>query len=430
MIDKERYTVTMKQQVKFLHTADFHLGSSFRGLRALSETWARRLLSAIADSFNKVIDIAIDQEVDFVVIAGDVFDGTQTSYADYLCFQNGLERLHEEGIDAYISCGNHDPLSSWQKDFSQLPANTILFPSDKPGFFVFEKNGHALVTLCGRSYATKNWPAEEDISEGISRTQAQEATGIETPFAIGVIHSGFTLDRGYSPTDPAKLMRADMDYWALGHIHEPYKYPSEDPSIVFPGCIQGRDINEQDEKGVFVVTLEEGKKRTFSFFPTAGVVWKRLEVDIKECATVSEVGSRIVQMMVNAASASGCEEVCARVTLTGVGDLKRTLSCPGVIEDLRKNINDTYPLFYCDAIVDKSHMPLDRNALKKEGLFPAVFMEAARNQKQAPELAHRAIQEEFLEKGISLTLYDDKNIDLLLAEAEDFVLELLEQGDF
>ena len=69
----------MPKRVTFIHAADLHLGAPFRGLRALSDTWADRLLSAIPESYDRVIEAAVENNVDFVVIAGDIFDSARAS---------------------------------------------------------------------------------------------------------------------------------------------------------------------------------------------------------------------------------------------------------------------------------------------------------------------------------------------------------------
>ena len=71
----------MPEHVTFIHAADLHLGAPFRGLRALSDAWAARLLSALAEAYDRVIDAAIARDADFVVMAGDVFDTARPSTA-------------------------------------------------------------------------------------------------------------------------------------------------------------------------------------------------------------------------------------------------------------------------------------------------------------------------------------------------------------
>lgn len=70
--------------VTFIHAADLHLGAPFKGLRTIAPAWADILLEAIPEAFRKIIDTALDQQVDFVVFAGDIFDNSHPSYADFL----------------------------------------------------------------------------------------------------------------------------------------------------------------------------------------------------------------------------------------------------------------------------------------------------------------------------------------------------------
>lgn len=102
----------MARKITFVHTSDLHLGAPFRGMRAISERWANRLSEAIPNAYAKVVETALERNVDFVVIAGDVFDNSHASFSDYRCFFEGLEKLTEAGIPVYLCTGNHDPYSS------------------------------------------------------------------------------------------------------------------------------------------------------------------------------------------------------------------------------------------------------------------------------------------------------------------------------
>lgn len=419
----------MSKQITFIHAADLHFGAAFRGLRALSESWAKRMLASIPESYDRVIDAALTNEVDFVVISGDIFDSARASYADYLHFFKGLQKLDEQGIPVYLVTGNHDPFTSWQQDFFNFPPNTTMFPADKPGFAVFEKEGRPSVLVAGRGYYSQAWPKDEDISEGISREEAIRHTGIEAPFAVGVIHTGLNLDPDKAPTDPNELMRRGMDYWALGHIHMKYAIPAENPQVVFSGCIQGRDIMETGERGIFKVTLTEGAPNRLEFIPTAGVVWQRMDVDIAGCGSLGEVADRIVSELFHENSRSHCEEMVVRITLRGMTDLHKVLGKPGVIEDLRKGINDSYPVFFCDSLIDKTVRPHEREVLKKEGLFPAVFLQIADSFSSVSDDQIAYLQDEFLQRNQVLPRRCERNIEELSKEAENLILDLLDRGD-
>lgn len=420
----------MPKRVTFIHAADLHLGAPFRGLRALSDAWADRLLRAIPESYDRVIEAALDNEVDFVVMPGDIFDSARASYADYLHFFEGLRRLEKAGIPAYLCTGNHDPYTSWKQDFFAFPSNTIMFPADKPGFAVYERDGEPLVLLGGRGYYNQTWPFDRDIAEGITRTAAEEATGAqEAPFAVGVLHTGLDLDRTKAPTDPAALMRAGMDYWALGHIHKRYFYPESNPTLVFSGCIQGRDINETGERGVCKVTLTEGAPNSIEFIPTASVVWQKMRIDVSDCVSIGEISEKIMRELFRENGQSRCEEMCVRIELVGKTVLHKLLETPSVLADLRKGINDSYAFFFCDALIDRTELPIDKEALAGEGLFPAVLLQVSQAQKADSEEMFGYVQDEFLKRNLTVSRGVERSLARLAEEAENLVLDLLGQSE-
>lgn len=426
----------MPKRLTFIHAADLHLGAPFRGLRALSDAWASRLLTAIAEAYDRVIDAAIDREVDFVVMAGDIFDSARPSYGDYLHFFEGLKRLDQAGIPAYLVTGNHDPFTSWQRGFFSLPPSSVMLPADRPGFELYERDGEPLCLIGGRGYYNQTWPVDECIAEGVTREAAERALAeahpraAQAPFCVGVLHSGLHLDPTKAPVDPKLLIRAGMDYWALGHIHVKFAYPSlDDPRIVFSGCIQGRDVKETGERGAYLVTLAEGAPNRLEFIPTASVVWQRMGVDVSDCGTLSSIADKVMRELFRENGKAHCEQMVTRITLEGPTPLHTMLERPGVLADMRKHINDSYPEFFCDALLDATVQPRDKEALRREGLFPAVFMQVAEAQRGNAEGEVAYLQEEFLKKNIQMPGSCTRSVEDLSQEAENLVLDLLSQGD-
>lgn len=417
----------MVKTVTFLHTSDLHLGAPFKGLRALSPSWADRLVKAIPQSYERLIQIALDEQVDFVVFAGDVFDTTQPSYADFALFVDGMKRLEQAQIPVYFCTGNHDPYTLWQHTFSALPSNMHLFDALQADFKVFEKDGTPLAVLGGRSYYNQAWPEGEDISEGISRAACALATGVEAPFAIGVIHTGLNIDPTRSPVNPKKLLTRNMDYWACGHIHQRLLFPEKHPVIVFSGCPQGRDIKEQGEHGVFKVTLTENCNPELTFFPTATVVWEQLKIDVSGCKTIAEIRERITNEQFLANSHTHCQNMVCRVTLKGATNLHKELT-ESVLNDLRDVLNRSYPFFFVDSIVNHTRDVQDIAKLTKEGLFPSVYLQVVEKHASKQNETQSYLEKQFVARGLSLpnNLY---NLKTLYREAEGMVLDLLSQGD-
>lgn len=411
--------------VTFIHAADLHLGAPFKGLRTIAPAWADILLEAIPEAFRKIIDTALDQQVDFVVFAGDIFDNSHPSYADFSLFVSGLRQLNQAGIPVYFVTGNHDPYISWDNSFAALPENAHLLGATKPEFACFERDGKSLALIGGRGYYTQSWPSEEDISEGISRETAMADLGVSAPFMIGILHTGLDIDVTRSPVNPKHLLKKDVDYWACGHVHQPRILPSkEDPRIVYSGCPQGRDMKEEGEHGVFKVTLSTDAPTVVEFIPTAKVAWQHVVLDISECATISEVQEKIVSAEFAQNAETRCQRMIFRITLTGRSSLHEELTAR-VLEDMRAILNDGYPFFYVDALLDKTIPLLDYKTLQKEGLFPAVYldvMKACRSEKEATLIE---LEKQFYQRDLSLPSSLEAKYEDLCDEAETLVLDLL-----
>lgn len=422
----------MADSLTFLHAADLHIGAPFRGLRALSEEWARRLTEAIPAAWDRVVELAVTRHVDFVVVSGDIFDSVRASYRDYLRFFEGLNRLDAEGIPSYLCTGNHDPLSLWQQDFFALPPSVTMLAADRPDFALFEKEDRPLAIIGGRGYPNKVWSPNENIAEGITRAAAIRALGpraAEAPYAVGVLHTGLTLDPVKAPSNPMELLRAGFDYWALGHIHKRWVNDERAPRIAFSGCIQGRDVRETGPRGVNLVTLSPGRPPEVTFVPTASVVWEAVKVDASDCANIPALVAKTMRELFAVNGDASCEMMVSRITFVGATPLHEVLARPGVLEEVRASLNDSYSEFFCDGLIDATTAPVDEAALRAEGLFPAVFLRTADS--FADDLSGQIdyLQEEYLARNVPLTAaLSEKKARHLTEEATRLVLDLLLQG--
>lgn len=414
----------MGKSVTFIHAADLHLGAAFRGVRDLSSVWSDRMLKSIPDAYRQLIDYARTNEVDFVIIAGDVFDSSRPSYADFCLFCEGLHELADLGIPVYFCAGNHDPYTTWSNTFGELPENFYVFDPNDPSFFVFEKDGEPCVVLGGRSYFNQAWPSTEDVARGISR-ETSEAVNAQAPFHVGVIHTGLDIDPTRSATKPKDLLARHMDYWACGHIHHVHLVPEKKPCIAFSGCIQGRDAHETGPHGVLQVTLHKNKPAEIDFLPTAQVVWERITVDVSSCATIAEIQEAIITSQFDRNSHSQCQNMLCRITLSGTTALHKELTL-AILNEVREIVNDRYPFFYIDTILNDTRPEINKAALEKEGLFPAVFLSTMREQLQNRVDTITYLEQQFAAYDLPLPQVD-KHLEDLGAQAETLVLDLLNE---
>ncbi len=260
------------KEVKFLHIADLHLDSPFTGLKSLPKPIYEKIKEASFHSFQETIKRAIAEQVDFVLIAGDVYDKEERSIKAQVQFYKEMKRLEEAKIDVFLIHGNHDFLEKG-KDLIALPKNVHTF-GEEVSDMVWQ-NGDKKVKLYGFSY-----PARHVLED---KTAFYQKSG-DADFHIALLHgSELTTSSDhdvYAPFRLEEIIRKGFDYWALGHIHK-REILSETPGIYYPGVIQGRNRKEVGEKGGTIVTLNELGAQ-FEFFATAPIVWESIRLKFKD----------------------------------------------------------------------------------------------------------------------------------------------------
>ncbi|MGV2940675.1 exonuclease SbcCD subunit D [Mesobacillus sp. LC4] len=257
------------KRVKFLHTADLHLDSPMVGLRHLPKAIFHRLQESTFTALKNITNTAIELEVDFVVMAGDLFDGEDRSIRAQAVLRNEMEKLADKGIKVYAIHGNHDHLGA--KSVTLKFPDNVHFFSDQVEKVDFRKADGTLVHLYGFSY-----PERHVMERWIDKYQKVDGAD----FHIGLLHGHFegVSDHGkYAPFRLSDLIEKDYDYWALGHIHK-RAHLSHQPYVVYPGNPQGRNRKELGEKGASIVHLTEAGTEV-SFFGTADVIWDEIVID-------------------------------------------------------------------------------------------------------------------------------------------------------
>jgi DNA repair exonuclease SbcCD nuclease subunit len=231
--------------MKFLHAADVHLDSPLDGLERYEGAPVEQLRGATRQALKNLVELAIQQRVDFVIIAGDVYDGDWRDYNTGLFFANQMGELNRAGIPVFLIKGNHDAASQVSKALP-LPERVHVFAHNRPETVRLPE---LEVALHGQSYA------ERAVTDDLSRGYPAPVPGW---LNIGLLHTSATGREGhenYAPCTVEGLRAKGYDYWALGHVHQ-REILSEDPWIVFPGNLQGRHIREAGGKGCTLVTVE------------------------------------------------------------------------------------------------------------------------------------------------------------------------------
>ncbi|MFC0189842.1 exonuclease SbcCD subunit D [Fictibacillus aquaticus] len=301
--------------ITFIHCADLHLDSPFKGLKGLPKSIFDRLQESTFASFSRLTDAAIEEKVDFMLIVGDVFDGDMRSLKAQFRFNKEMEKLNKYGITVFVSHGNHDHLGGQWTDLD-WPENVIFFAGNNVQQVPFIKNGVTAALIHGFSYETKA------VEENRTSQYPVKAGDVHH---IGMLHgqaAGYTGHDPYAPFLLQELISKNYDYWALGHIHKRSEL-SLQPPVCYSGNIQGRHKNETGEKGAYVVTLNENGAES-RFIPTCDIIWKEIILDMSTVDRESDLLNKCLIFKEEMREES--RGVLLRVILTGKSSIFLSLS--------------------------------------------------------------------------------------------------------
>jgi DNA repair exonuclease SbcCD nuclease subunit len=322
------------KKVRFIHTADLHLDTPFKGLASWNIDLAAKLKDATFMSFRRIVDLCIKEKVDFLVISGDIFESDNNPLAAQLKFKAELERLSDNKMPVYFVCGNHDPLNSWPETI-QLPDNVFRFGSEKVENFTYSKGGIPIADIFGISF--KNKAITENLALKFKLIKNP------SPFSIAVLHGTVGASgphENYAPFKTSDVIKLGFDYWALGHIHKRQIIHEANPAIVYPGNPQGRDFGETGAKGCYLVEISEGNKLCMTFIPVQVIRFEQIEVDLTGEDKIDKLQDKILKAKSNIKDYD--DNVCyiLRVSVNGRTVLHSHLNKPGELVQLLEYYNE------------------------------------------------------------------------------------------
>jgi len=354
--------------VRFVHAADLHIDSPFKGISEIHPDLGELLYQSSYQSFNNIVDLAIREKVDCVLISGDIYDSADKSLRAQLKFRDGLNRLSNKEIPTFIVCGNHDPLNGWSATL-EWPENVLMFPGDRVECVPLQKKGEVIAQICGISFAKR------DIYENLALKFPRVDENVP---CIGLLHTNVGTNTGHTPYSPCSvedLSTRGMDYWALGHVHMHNILKTGNPAIVYPGCSQSRHPGETGEKGCCLVTLESGTAPDIQFIPTDSIRYKSEVVDIANCITIDDVISSIEEKCAEIVANMGERHALIRLSLTGRTDLHTELHKENIIGDIvervREDFEERTPLIWLEKLILSTTGTYDLETLRRGNDFIA-----------------------------------------------------------
>ena len=290
----------------FLHAADLHLDSPLRGLRRYPDMPEERIRGATRKALTNLVDVALEREVDFVLLAGDLYDGDWRDYNTGLFFVRQMARLAQANVPVFVVSGNHDAKSLITSKLSE-PGNVVRFSTRRAQTRELPDLG---VRVHGRGFSR--------------RTQEQNLAADYPPgkagwFDIGLLHTSLDGRPGHDPYAPCSLddlAAKNYQYWALGHVHH-REVVCDDPPVVFAGNVQGRHIRETGARGATLVTVEDQAVLPLEFVPLDVLRWVTLSVDATDAGTPDDVLDRVTHQLALAVARVGDRAVVARVQIDG-----------------------------------------------------------------------------------------------------------------
>ena len=300
---------------RFIHAADPHLDSPLRGLEAHEGAPVALLRGATRKAFENLVNLAIDEAVDFVVIAGDLYDGDWKDYSTGLFFRGQMVRLEAKRIPVYLIAGNHDAASVVSKKLT-LPENVHVFSTRTAE--TMEVPGLAAV-IHGRGFPHRAVP--ENLA-------VDYPAAVPGKFNLGLLHTSLTgrPDHDtYAPCSEQDLRNKGYAYWALGHIHQP-EIISEDPWIVFAGNCQGRHARETGPRGCRLVTVKDSLEVASAEWRDLDVVrWQVVEVPLAGVENEAGAIKGIREALAGAVASAEGRLLATRIHLTGATALHGSL---------------------------------------------------------------------------------------------------------
>ncbi|WP_275790444.1 metallophosphoesterase family protein [Pararhizobium gei] len=294
---------------RFVHTADLHLDSPLRSLALKNADLAELVRGATRTALSRIVDLCLSENVDALLIAGDLYDGSQTSMNTALYLASELRRLEAASIRVFVIRGNHDSQSSIKKELT-LPSNVHLFSGRvKPIAAKTLGNGRE-VYIHGVGF--DNHHAPDSLLPSFS-------AGVADAINIGMLHTSLAGSAGHDPYAPCSisdLIGHGFDYWALGHVHLRQVH-SEKPLIVMPGMPQGRDINEAGAKSVTMVTIADDGAFAHEERVIGQAMFQRVEVDLTGVEDWRQMTDRVRESLSVLRAAADTDHLILRMTVSG-----------------------------------------------------------------------------------------------------------------
>jgi len=338
----------------FLHASDLHLGVPLKindGSRGLTDGDMAEIADEIWSAFDNLIQLAIDEKVLFVVLAGDVYNNLDQQDKLQGKFRDNLEKLGKHGIQVFIIHGNHDPLGDDNRLRRRLPNNVKVFQKNDPEEFLGAEDGDEKIMVAGVSFGSKQVP--ENLAVRFNIFSQGDAK-----WRVGVLHTSLQGVEGhgdYAPCNEEDLRNAPVGYWALGHVHLRSDRNQIEPGRwwAYSGNLQGMHFkpSECHPKGALLVKVSKQGFEAPEFRALDTLRFKSLEVSIESAENVEACYQIVFDALAAARESSEGRRLVARIVLTGRVQFYKRLSEAVKTGDFLEKLRSDFRSEWGDMIV-------------------------------------------------------------------------------
>ncbi|WFN34346.1 DNA repair exonuclease [Methanogenium sp. S4BF] len=414
-----------RTDIRFIHAADLHLGTPFTGISKFSPEFGDILAYATYRAFEEIVSLAIREQVNFLLISGDIYDSEERRIYGQLIVRKQLQRLSDAGIRTYIAFGNHDPLDGWSAHIS-WPEGVHVMPGDAPEVAYYPADDDRMAAIVGMSFARKA------VSENLASRFPSK--GRDWPVTIGLLHCTAGAGGGHVPYAPCSvedLLQSGYDYWALGHIHTPVVLRENNPAIIYSGNPQGRDFGECGPRGCYIVTMKESGTVVYDFIETCRIRWEEHEISIEGMEDTNALITAMEGAIADIRANAGGKGTICRFTLTGRGPVHAVLARNGATEEILDAVREgecPAPDFVLtEKIIDRTEHPVDREsvACRTDIVGDIIQISDCLMQEDTTDTIRGELSELYENPRVKrhLEMLTDDEIVTLVREAETYLLD-------
>jgi len=326
---------------RFLHAGDFHLESPLHGVATVPEVLYDDFLDAPYRAAERVFETAMAEEVDLVVLSGDLVDVRAAGPRGPLFLVEQFTRLAERGIRVYWAGGVVDRPKVWPRGI-ELPDNVHLFARGRPQEVIHQRDGVPITHLSGTSGGTRR------------------------PIRVGDFQADpaglFSIAVAYSATRTSALRSAGIDYWALGGLHQRTTIAEQPALIHYPGSPQGREPSESGPHGCTLVEVDGETGARTTFIPTDVLRWIEHSIEVDESFSREQLEQSLAARVQSLKDDTPGLALLIHWRLSGTGpllsQLRREAFQEELLAELRKRFGEQPPIAWSAAIDGIPSAPL------------------------------------------------------------------------